>query len=395
MPNPGDIILERSGNTYIQQHLPADGLYEITLIGGGGGGCGQGAKGSSYSAASGSAGGVFIAKIAIKAADTVAIIIGGGGNGAGGGDFTGKASWGNPSKFSINNTEIAVCNGGGPGETWFRGGSRCYPGGSCEVRSTSYNVYIIRAETGPTGTNGARPGYYFECQAPTNLGNYGKGGRAMGDSGGYRYEGQKGFDGYIRITYIEELATIDKVIVGTQVTESNVINVINSIKPVLMSYVRWTSTTPDSQLPGNASKLPRSILDSEYSITDVQYGSLKAANPNGFTAITFINNVIIPLSRILSKIRLVTYNEYQMNGDGSATLVYTQSATSILNATSTLNINAGKIVSKEQMNVASFFNSFIQELYNLLESNRVNNVYTYNYYIGHSNHSNHGNRGRR
>ena len=105
--------------------------------------------------------------------------------------------------MKINNTTIATCAGGGTGRTWFRGGSACNPGGACTVAEQStYSVSTITAATGPTGTHGASSGHYFYCDAPTTLGDYGRGGRAMGASYGYRYEGQNGFDGYVKVQHI-------------------------------------------------------------------------------------------------------------------------------------------------------------------------------------------------
>lgn len=175
------------------------GTYRVTLIGGGGGGCGQGAKGTSYSAASGSAGAAYRCIINISKSMTLQYTVGGGGKGAGGGDYSGTAGTGGASSFSLDGKAQVTCTGGSGGQTWFRGGSYCGPGGTVTVND---NTYIQSADINVSnlrGTNGNTEGYYYQCQAPTSLGNYGKGGSAAGWSYSYKFYAENGNNGYFKI----------------------------------------------------------------------------------------------------------------------------------------------------------------------------------------------------
>lgn len=182
----------------VTRQIPS-GTYRITVIGAGGGGCAQGASGSSQSAASGSAGAAYRCIIKIAKATTLQYTVGAGGASAGGGDFTGSAKTGGTSSFSIGGVLKVTCTGGGGGQTWFRGGSRNGAGGTVTINNNSGIQSADINVSGLQGTHGNSSGTYYRCNAPTTLGDYGKGGYAAGWSSGYRIDVQNGYNGYFKI----------------------------------------------------------------------------------------------------------------------------------------------------------------------------------------------------
>ena len=204
-----EVVFESAtpGVTYID--LRTGGRYRITTIGAGGGGCGNGASGTSYSAATGAAGGGLIVDTLLPIG-RIGIAVGAGGAGTGGGDYSGPAGGTGENSHIYwysdpeGHDETFICRstGGGGGRAWFRGGWSLGTPGS--PSTGSYITDTITSVTGSAGSGGANSGYIFTCPVPITGINYGNGGRAMGSGSGYAYIGDNGSNGYVKIVFLGE-----------------------------------------------------------------------------------------------------------------------------------------------------------------------------------------------
>ena len=183
-------------------NLLTKGYYDIIVIGAGGGGCGNGAKGSSYSACSGAAGGSFVGRIYVEKG-TINYTIGTGGSKTGGGDYQGsRAGTGGTTELKFGNTPIVTCTGGTGGLAYFRGKYSTGTGGT--VTQGNYITGVTSSQQGSNGTGGQSSGTYFYCEQPIEGIEYGAGGYGMGKSSGYTWDASNGQNGYIKIVFVSE-----------------------------------------------------------------------------------------------------------------------------------------------------------------------------------------------
>lgn len=183
---------------------------------------------------------------------------------------------------------------------------------------------------------------------------------------------------------------------GTEANAQSIANAFNTdVYNTLMSMVAWYNNSHN--LPGQKSQLPLSVLDTKASVKAMVAADI--INSNGpdkeRSAADLINNVIIPFTKLLSKVRVIYYSEVTLNAWGSEILTYSATNTGILKNQTNINVTPRKIVKGNVMNNADNMNDFITYLYNLLNSNRQNNVFNYKHVTAHTNHYNHSNRGRR
>lgn len=198
-----EVVFEGSTSSNYSFDILTPGLFQITIIGAGGGGCGNGAKGSSYSAATGGAGAGLILNVELPR-KRLDITIGGGGKGTGGGDYQGGAAGtGGATRVSLDNEMIGVCNGGTGGRAWFRGGYSAGSGGS--YSTGSYIKEIITQTNGPNGTAGNANDYLYTCAVPISGIQAGNGGAALGASYSYKWRGDNGSNGYVKVQFLSEI----------------------------------------------------------------------------------------------------------------------------------------------------------------------------------------------
>ena len=243
----GQVVFESGiANTY-SLSLATGGVYRITIVGAGGGGCGNGANGSSYSAATGAAGGGLIIDAALTKG-TLSIVVGAGGTGAGGGDYQGPAAGtGGDSSVSKGGTVIGSCTGGTGGRAWFRGGWQLGVGGS--PTSGAYIVNTTTSVSGSSGDGGNWNGHVYTCDVPIAGIPYGNGGEAMGRGDSYAYIGANGSNGYVKIEFIGPLNPEDYYTYTINPTPSDATVTLtaagytqdgNSITVYKNTYVSWS-----------------------------------------------------------------------------------------------------------------------------------------------------------